>query len=736
MRVVARVDHTSLPPTTAVTQVRAVEGLSVLFDVRIELVCDDPNLDLKSMLWSTAALALIPDWGSSGQRHFHGVIEEARYLGAEERWFRYGLRLRPSVHGLARRVRTRIYQEQSAEDIVKQVLADAGIPADATRWDTTGTYPERPYTTMWKESELAFVLRLLEDEGIFYWFEHTEIDHTLCFGDGPSAHVPIEDPILPAQRLSAQETESLWGCSLETKLCHDRFESRDFWWETPGAALTAASGEAGVRTRYDYPGGYSEQGEGSRLSQVRIEEAWSERAVLRATADVARIEPGKKFELIDVFPEALAREYTALTLRHRFDAPAGARSADGRGEWSAELRAIPASTPYRPPRATPKPVASGLESAVVTGPAGEEIHVDEFGRIKVHFYWDRENPVDDTASCWVRVQQLNTQGAMILPRVGWEVHIGFENGDPDRPVAFHKAYNMETMPPYDLPSNKTQSALQSSTSPGGGSTNEIRLQDGNGGMEWFLHASKDLNVTVANDENETVGVDAVESVGNTMTTNVGADESGTIGANQSLSVSINSATQTTGSKSVTVGANDDWGIKGGFGFTTGGDRTETIGGLMNVLANSVSETFNASHTRDVGAVQTIVSATAIAETVGGSKTENVSAAKAVITPAEYQEAIGGVKVLNCGAVTVKTGEDVTYAAKGAIAITAAGLIDITCAEDAMFTGSQVRVTCGSAKMKGGGGTFKLGGSITIDAKKFGGESGPMLKIQGTIDYKD
>lgn len=244
---------------------------------------------------------------------------------------------------------------------------------------------------------------------------------------------------------------------------------------------------------------------------------------------------------------------------------------------------------------------------------------------------------------------------MILPRVGWEVHVAFIDGDPDRPVALHKAYNAETMPPYGLPANKTQSALQSSTSPGGGSTNEIRLQDGNGGMEWFMHASKDLNTSVANDQNETVGVDATESVGQTMTVNVGADESGSIGGNQSMNVTVNAQTQTGGAKSVTIGGNDDWGIKSNFGSESVGARTETIGGLMNVLANTVSETFNSNHTRSVGAVQVITCATGIAETVGGSKTETVSAAKAIITPKEYAEAIGGVKTLTSGAVMFKTG---------------------------------------------------------------------------------
>lgn len=717
---------------------KAHEGLSRLFDVRVELLAPAGDLDLEAMLWSTMAVTLTPDQSvGSEPRSWHGVIEAADYLGTDDRWHRYRFRLRPTVHGLAYRVRSRIFQDVSVVDIVTQVLTDAGVPADAVRWDTGGEYPVRPYTTQWKESELSFVLRLLEDEGIFYWFEHTEIDHLLCFGDAPGAHAPIDgDAMIPVESHAAQEVDAVWHPVLSKHQVHDVYTSRDWCFETPQAPLEAKTADGGERTRYEYPGGYDAQGDGDRLAGVRLEEAWHDAVTLTGATSCLRFAPGRKVDFVGVQPEPLGGEYLLTRVEHELRVgERGEAGVNTVGDHSARFHAIPADVPYRPPRVTHRPRVVGLESAVVTGPAGEEIHVDEHGRIKVHFYWDRENPVDDTASCWIRFAQMNTQGAMILPRLGWEVHVAFVDGDPDRPVALHKVYNQETMPPYGLPGEKTQMSLQSSTSPGGGSTNEIRLQDGNGGMDWFLHASKDLNVVVANDENETIGVDSAETVGNTMSASVGGDESGSVGANQSLSVTANCATETAGSKSVTVGGNDDWGITGNFGFNTAGDRTEDIGGLMNVLSNNVAETIGGSLTRSVGAVQTIASATAIAETVGGNKTETVAAAKAILTPAEHQESISGVKTLTSGAVTVKTGEDVTYGAKGAIAVTAGGVIQIDCGEDAMFSGSQVRVTAGSAKLKGGGGKVDLGGSITVDANKFGGKGGPTLMIKGTTDYK-
>ncbi|HHH31446.1 MAG TPA: type VI secretion system tip protein VgrG [Polyangiaceae bacterium] len=740
MRAQIRIDHRDLPPDAAVTALDAVEALSALFEIRIEVVCGDADLDLQALLDSTCSVHLTSDAGD--ERAFHGVVDEADFLGSRQsvhldRLWSYRLVLRPSLFGLTYRVRTRIFQELGAIEIVKDVLAGGGVPAGDTRWDTNADPPARTYCAQWKESELNFVLRLLEDEGIFFGFDHTEIDHTLWFADDSSVFRAIDgEPVLQVLGANDLRAEGVWDLSLDTTLVHDAVRARDFFFETPDAPLTSEAGDQGLRLNYEYPGGFLTNDEGARRGPIRLDEAWSEQAVLRGNTNSVRMAPGRTFDIAGGAPEAFIDQFTVRRVQHHFRAEVGANHDQSRyGDYQNTIVAAPSDIPFRPPRITPKPVANGLESAVVTGPPGEEIHVDEFGRINVHFYWDRENPVDDTASCWIRVQQLNTQGAMILPRVGWEMHVAFENGDPDRPFAIHKAYNAETMPPYGLPANKTQASLQSSTSPGGGSTNELRLQDSSAGMEWFLHASKDLNVNVANDENETVGIDSSEAVTGTMSTSVGGDEAGSIGADQAVSVAGDYSTEITGAQTVSIGANDDWGITGNLGFGTAGDRTETIGGLMNVLANKISESVGGNLTRSVGAVQAILSATAIAETIGGSKTETVSAAKAIITPGEVSETISGVKNLTSGAVTMKTGGDVSYGAKGAVAVTAAAAIKISAGGDAIFTGHRVQVTAGTASIKGGGNTFKLSGSITIDAKKFGGKGGPMLTLKGKTDYE-
>jgi type VI secretion system secreted protein VgrG len=736
LRAYAKLDHQDVPADAIVVQANAREGLSILFEVEIVFVCTDGALDLDALLWTAAALTLSSLATDSEPRFFHGVVEEAGYLGYDESYHRYRVVLRPGLHGLAYRVRTRIFQNKSTVDIVKQVFEDAGIDAAAVVWDTKGTYAPREYCTQWKESELAFVTRLLEDEGIFFWFEHAETDHVLHLGDEKSAHVPITGDAIVVGRRHVDDPETVWDAVYESRLVHDGVMLRDWNFEFAEGPLEANHGES-FRQRYEYPGYYTEGPEGVRRAAVRFEEQRARAVTLEAKADVVRFAPGKTFTLDEIEPSPFQADWLITAIEHRFATAEGsATAAATMGSYATTFSAIGADIAFRPPRVTPRPRIHGLESAVVTGPAGEEIHVDESGRIKVHFYWDRENPVDDTASCWIRVQQLNTSGSMILPRLGWEMHVVFVDGDPDRPVALHKAYNEETMPPYAQPANKTQSSLQSSTSPGGGSTNEIRMQDGNGSMEWALHASKDFNVVVANDHDETVDVDAEETVGATFKSSVGGDESGKVSGNQSISVTKGSTTETVGAKTVTVGGSDDWGITGNFGFTSKGDRSDTIGGMMFVRANKVAETFNSSLSRTVDSMQALVAATAIAETVAGSKTESVGAAKAIITPKDHSEAFASTKMLTSGAVLMKAGGDVTFSAKAAVAVTAAGIISIKCADACMIKGSQVRVTSGRAKFKGGGGTFTLSGSIKIDANKFGGKGGPILKLKGNVDFKD
>ena len=452
-------------------------------------------------------------------------------------------------------------------------------------------------------------------------------------GEDQNAYRPIDGtPFITAYHaVQGRHAGNEWirDLRLTTKGCHEVVHTRDWNWQQPRSpieGLSAGNAATGL-IAYEYPGGFLSTSQGGAFAQNRLFAAQAEKFVLDGWSTSYRLCPGRTFTVDEATPEYLSGNYYILSVEHAYEREslAGERLDSDALAYRATFRGIPSSVVYQPPRVTPKPRVFGKESAVVTGP--EEIHVDNFGRIKVYFYFDREDAVDENASCWLRVQQQNTSGSMLLPRRGWEVSVGFIAGDPDRPIALQKVYNAETMPPYSLPANKTQSSLQTSTSPGGGSTNEVRLQDGDGGMEFAVHSSKDYAMVAGADLLEDIAVDALEEIGVGLTCSVTGSETVSIGAQQSLSVTGDCSLTTNGAKSITIGANEDLGITGNGSLKCNGSRTESIGGVMNVLANKVGETFGASCSRTVAAAQAIVSATAIIESVGGSKSELVGAAK-------------------------------------------------------------------------------------------------------------
>ncbi len=735
----ARVTLDALPASAEVRRVVAREALSTPFDVEVELWCDTHDLDLEALLWTSTSVCL-DDVDAGAQRAWHGVVEEAEHLGARGERAAYRLRLRPALHGLAYRVRSRVFQDQDAPAIVKAVLRGAGVPDDRVVWRLTARYPTRELCMQYRESELDFVSRLLEDEGIFYWFEHTEDAHTLVLADAPSAHAAIDAPdALRSTGWRLQGRESVSELVLTTQRTLERHNSRDWNWRAATDVLEAERGDAasGGYTRFEYPGGFTDQADGARRAQNRLDESLAPRYVLAGASNCARLAPGRKFTVVEAQPDLLCREWLATSVTHIFREQGGAR-ADRAAEapYRVEFAAMPSDLAWRPPRVTPRPRVVGKEIAVVTS-AGDEIHTDEHGRIKVHFYWDREGRVDDTASCWIRTQQMNTSGAMIIPRIGWEVSVAFLDGDPDRPVVLQKLYNQETMPPYDLPGSRSRTALQSSSSPGGGGTNEIRFEDAGGGMEFFVHASKDFKLVAGNNVTEQVGVDSREETLSLRQDLVGASEKVSVSGDQSVSVTGASRHDTGGDKTVKVGGNDVWGTTGNCTVATDGARSETIAGMMFVRCNAAEETFNSAHTRSVGAAQVIVAGGAVADNVAGSKTETTGAARiAVVTQAVSMSASTAVTVLT-GALVEKTGADYGAQAKGALTLNVAGPLAESCGGDFNLTASSITVLApGGFSAKGGGSKLDAkGAKIKVSASSLGTSGAITLKLKGNINYK-
>jgi len=739
MQVVAQLSMQDLPDDVRVLSLRAREALSEPFEVSIRFVCSDPGLPVKDWLWSEAAVQL-QDAEGSGTRVFHGIVEAASYAGKVEELHVYRVELRPRLHGLATRIRSRIYQDRPVPEIVRQLLSQAGLPAASFDLDKLSRrYPKREYVTQWKESELAFVSRLLEEEGIFYLFTHADDGHVLVAGDGPDAFTPIEgEPALP-YRVSEDDPgggEFVFGLTVNLQTTHDAATLREWDERSPKTIQQAAEkvADASALEWVDQPGRYREAKDGARRAQDVLASLRTRRLRLVGDSNSLRLLPGRIVEISEAMPPGLCRGWSIRALEHSFTDDGVLAGTGGTSRYRARFEALPDDVPFRPARRTPRPCITSKESAVVVGPKGEEIHVDALGRVKVHFYWDREGKIDDTASCWIRTQQQNTSGAMVLPRIGWEVEVGFLHGDPDRPIVMQKLYNKETMPPYELPGSLTHSALQSSSSPGGGGTNEIRMSDGSGGMEFFVHAQRDFSMSAGNDFKEEITVDSSEQVGSDASVHVDKSETLDVGGSLSENVTGAFSQQTAGARKVQVGALESWGVGAMHTVNTGGDRKEDVSGLQNVLAAKVSETFNADHSRSVGAALAFASAGPMVEAVSGSKTETIGGAKVELVRKARAEQVGTGKILTTAVMQLKTGKGLAVSGGEVIAMTVGGPWSVKCDKTFALSGQTVMVVAGQASLDAGAKLSLTPASAKLESDALGG-SGSNVKIQGKVNYR-
>ncbi len=739
MQVVAQLSMQDLPDDVRVLSVHAHEALSEPFEVSVRFVCGDPWLPVRDWLWVEAAVRL-EDRDGSGARTFHGIAEEASYIGKVEELHVYRVRLRPRLHGLATRIRSRIFQDRSVPEIVQQVLSEAGLPSAS--WDfgkLSRPYLKKEYVTQWRESELAFVARMLEGEGIFYAFTHAEDGHVLVAGDAPDAFKPIDGEASLPYRVSEDDPgggEFVFGLTLHHALTPDAATVREWDERAPSSVRQAEDRvrDGAAREWVQQPGRFREPREGARRAKDLLQGLRARRLRLVGDTNSLRLLPGRTFELAEATPPGLCRGWTVRSLEHAFIDEGVLAGTGVPSRYRARFELLPDDVPYRPPLRTPRPRITAKESAVVVGPKGEEIHVDALGRVKVHFYWDREGKIDDTASCWIRTQQQNTSGAMVLPRVGWEVEVGFLHGDPDRPIVLQKLYNKETMPPYELPGSLTHSALQSSSSPGGGGTNEIRMNDGSGGMEFFVHAQRDFSMIAGNDFKEEIQVNASEQVGSDATVHVDKTESLEVGGNLSESVTGTFTQETVGARKVQVGALESWGIGALHTVNTGGDRKESVSGLQNVLAAKVSEAFNADHSRTVGAALCFASAGPMVEAVSGKKTETTGGAKVELVRKARQEQVGTGKILTTAVMQLKTGKSLAVSAGEVLAMTVGGPWSVKCDKDFALNGQTVMVVAGQASLEAGSKLTLTPASAKVESDSLGG-SGSQVKIQGKINYR-
>lgn len=515
----------------------------------------------------------------ANQRPLDALVAEIRQLPADATADRYQVVLRPWLWWLTLASNNRVFQNLSTSDIVTTIFKAHGFTD--FKLSLSGSYQPREYCVQYGETDFAFVSRLLEEEGIFWFFTHEDGKHTLVLGDSSDAFVQIPNgPKVPylGQGIGVRELHGIRSAQYSVQAVSGVYSATDYAFTTPTTSLySQAQAVAGPLSMYEHPGGYVAKARGDALTKQRVDGLRSQEKRLIGESDCRWLVPGHWFTLTGHDDASLNIDWVVTSVTH--DA--------SHEHYRNRFEAIPKATAYRPPRVTPKP-RMHTQTAQVVGKAGEEIWTDQYGRIKIQFPWDRDGKNDETSSCWVRVVlpwSGKGFGMQFIPRIGQEVIVTFIDGDPDRPLVTGCVYNGDNTLPYALPDNQTQSGIKTNSSKGGGGFNELRFEDKKDAEEVFLQAQKDLKVNVLNDSTATIGHDETLTVQNARTRTVKeGDETITLEKGK-RTVTIQTGSDTLDvkdSRTVTVGADQTHSTGGNYNHKVSGNYELTVDGNLTI----------------------------------------------------------------------------------------------------------------------------------------------------------
>ena len=711
-------------------RMRAVESLGRLFEIHLDLLSESEEVSLDDVIGQDMTVRM--EIQDESDRYFHGFCSEFRQTGRLGRYATYEAVLRPWLWFLTRTADCRIFQEMTVPDIIKEVFREHGF-SDFEE-SLSASYRTWEYCVQYRETDVNFVSRLMEQEGIYDFFKHEDGKHTLVLADSYSAHSPIPAyetiPYYPPTANVLRDQDHIYDFSIGKVVKSGLYVLDSFDFKKPKAELMADVSVSRDNARsdfemFDYPGEYLEKSDGDQYVKARLEEIQAQHERVEGESDTRGFFCGGLFELENFPRKDQNREYLLVSVTH--DARVSAfesGTSDGEAEYYCTFEAIDSKEPFRTPRTTRKPFVQGPQTAVVVGPSGEEIHTDEYGRVKVQFHWDRYGKSDENSSCWVRVSQVwagKQWGAMHIPRMGHEVIVDFLEGDPDQPIITGRVYNADNMPPYGLPDNKTQSGIKSRSSKGGtpDNFNEIRFEDKKGSEEMYIHAEKNQTIMVENDKSETVGHDNTESigndekidVGNNRDKTVGVDQSETIGSNKKIDVGATHTENIGSDKAMTVGANHTESISANMTLNVGSNRSVTIG------ANK-AETVAVAKAMSIGAGYQVSVGAGMNQSIGASKAEQVGKDKSVKVGRNLSENIGSEMSVEIGEDSVtKVGKKMLLQVGEDIAIDGGKQGAITIAD-------QLTIKCGKAAL-----VLKKNGDILLNGKKIN------IKASGDIVMK-
>jgi len=591
-------------------QMTGTEALSTLFEFDVTFHSKQSGLDAKKMLGNPVTLKVETEGKSV--RHFNGICTRFASSGREGEHLLYSAKLRPWLWLASRKTDCRIFQKMTVPEIIKKVLDLYKHPIQPK---LTKTYRQWDYCVQYQESDLNFVMRLMEHEGIYFYFEHSASNHTLILADDMDAShaaLPGKSAInyfgVDAGAVVSEEHFNSW--LVREEIDSGEYFTDDYDFEHPSAELNVARqrhmGHAHDPYEfYDWPGGYVKHPDGDSYAQRRMDMLAAEHERTQGHTTVRTMAPGYRFKLQRCPRQDQNREYLAVAATYYFrdNARLSSGSGDGDADWGITVTSQPSTIPYRSQLLTPKPRTHGPQTAVVVGPKGEEIYTDKYGRVKVQFHWDRIGQKNEDSSCWIRVATPwagEKWGMVHIPRIGQEVVVDFIGGDPDYPLITGSVYNAEQMPPYGLPENKTASGLKSRSTKGAGPTdfNEIRMEDLKDKEQLYVHAQRNLDTVVEADESRMVGHDRSTRIEHDDDRFVNHDDRHVVTNNQSVQINNN--------QTVCVSANQDNTVNGNQSNMVDGQRTQNIGkDLKEKTGGDHTETIGKKHTFSTGGDESI-----------------------------------------------------------------------------------------------------------------------------------
>ena len=707
------------------------EGVSQLFRFQLDLIAESTtDVAFDKLIGQPITIHL--QMADKKKRHFNGLcvrFSEGERNQVEDSLFTsYRAEIVPKFWLLTHIAQSRIFQHISVPDILKKVLVGFDVS-----YDIRGKFEPRDFCVQYRETDFNFASRLMEEEGIFYFFKHTDGNHTMVVSNASDAFVDVtgnskityenwegtgfreDDRIFDWEKF--QELRSgkykLWDHSFE--LPHEHLEAEKTIQDSVGLGKVSHKLKIANNDKlelYDWPGEYAQRFDGvnkgggdqageiqkiftdnKRTVEIRMQEEALPSLVVQGASNCRQFTSGHKFKLLEHF-SGEGGPYVLTTVTH--SATGGGTYRGGlTGEafgYTNQFTCIPQALPFRPPRLTPKPVVQGSQTAVVVGPSGEEIFTDKYSRVKVQFHWDREGKKNEDSSCWIRVAThwAGKQWGMIhIPRIGQEVVVDFLEGDPDQPIIVGSVYNAEMMPPYQLPGDKTQSGIKTRSSMKGGTENfnEICFEDKKGQELLYIRAEKDMTVavesdeahwvghdrekTIDHDENDTIHHDWTIQVDNNRTAKIGMDDSERVGMSQTIQIGTSQSETIGTSQTLTVTANQSETVGGSKSVSVAGTQSVTVGG-------SASETVGGSRSATVGGADSTTVGGARSATVGGADSVTVGGALSLTTGGATTITAGGATMMTAGgAISITAGGAITVTAGGAVAITAGGAVTLT-----------------------------------------------------------